>query len=157
MGERVRVYFGEPTPLTEPLHKHLQAPRSDKMFFISPPPSPPHGWQMRDEDPPNKEVHAEDLASALARLHARHEPLSSENTAFVVADASTDANTPQRTRSGSYSIVYQPDTDGSSPGLPAIAVEDLTDSPAPISPIDASADKKFVHTSRPPVELLSDS
>ena len=156
MGERVRVYFGEPTPLAEPLHKHLQAPRSDKMFFISPPPSPPHGWQMRDEDPPNKEVHAEDLASALARLHARHDPLSPEDVSLTKPGSDVDADTPQRTRSGSYSIVYQPDADGNSPGLPAIAVEDLTDSSAPISPMDVSVDKKFVHTSRPPLELNSD-
>lgn len=157
MGQRVRVYFGEPTPLTEPLHKHLQAPHSDKMFFISPPPSPPHGWQMRDEEPPNKEVHAEDLASALARLHARHEPPSPEDVTFTNAGSGTATIGPQRTRSGSYSIVYQPDADGRSPGLPAIAVEDFTDSPIPISPVDASSNKKFMHTSRPPVELLPDA
>ena len=156
MGERVRVYFGEPTSLSEPLHKYLQAPRSGKMFFISPPPSPPHGWQMRDEDPPNKEVHAEDLASALAKLHARHDPLSPEDVSPANVGSGIDVDTPQRTRSGSYSIVYQPDADGNSPGLPAIAVEDLTNSPTLLSPTDASVDKRFVHTSRPPVELLSD-
>ena len=156
MDQRVRVYFGEPTPLVEPLHRHLQAPRSDKMFFISPPPSPPHGWQMRDEDPPNKEVHAEDLASALAKLHARHEPLSPEDVTFTNARSGVATISPQRTRSGSYSILYQPGTDGSSPGLPAIAVEDFTDNPVPTPPVDVINNKKFTHTSRPPVELSSD-
>jgi hypothetical protein len=33
----------------------LEAPQVSKMFFISPPPSPPHGWVMRNEDPPNKD------------------------------------------------------------------------------------------------------
>ena len=53
MGERVRVYYGEPTPIN-PVDQHLAAPESQKLFFISPPPSPPHGWQMRNEEPPNK-------------------------------------------------------------------------------------------------------
>ena len=154
MGERVRVYFGEPTPLTAPLQKHLQAPRSDKMFFISPPPSPPHGWRMRDEEPPNKEVHAEDLASALAKLNARQEPLSPVDMAF---DESPDIYGPQRTRSSSYSIVYQPDVHGTCSGLPAIAVEDLSQSLMPISPPNLSTAKKLVHTSRPPVELCQDA
>jgi hypothetical protein len=38
---------------------------------LSPPPSPPHGWVMRNEDPPNKEVHASDLAHALSMLRRR--------------------------------------------------------------------------------------
>ncbi|OKL60921.1 hypothetical protein UA08_03186 [Talaromyces atroroseus] len=71
-GLRARIYFGERTPIenTEEAKrkKLLEAPHSSKLFFISPPPSPPHGWVMRNEDPPNKEVHASDLADALARL-----------------------------------------------------------------------------------------
>ena len=70
---RTKIYFGEPTPImneSEARHpkNFLQAPQVDKLFFISPPPSPPHGWVMRPEDPPNKEVHASDLAAALEKL-----------------------------------------------------------------------------------------
>ncbi|KAJ9619284.1 hypothetical protein H2203_008613 [Taxawa tesnikishii (nom. ined.)] len=73
LGNRVRVYFGEPTRL-DTGDQHLAAPQSQKLFFISPPPSPPHGWEMRNEEPPNKDVHADDLAAALSKLHARPAP-----------------------------------------------------------------------------------
>jgi hypothetical protein len=62
-----KCYFGEPTPI-DPAMKYLDRPDAGKLFFISPPPSPPVGWEMRNEDPPNKLVHAEDLASKLAKL-----------------------------------------------------------------------------------------
>lgn len=39
------------------------------MLFISPPPSPPCGWEIREEGPPNKTTHAEDLERALAGLN----------------------------------------------------------------------------------------
>lgn len=76
-GIRIRVYFGEHTPIegTEEARrgKLLEAPQSQKLFFISPPPSPPAGWVMRNEEPPNKEVHATDLAEALALLRTEHQ------------------------------------------------------------------------------------
>ncbi|OCT54204.1 putative calcineurin binding protein [Cladophialophora carrionii] len=65
-----KCYFGEPTPL-DPEKKYLDRPDAGRLFFISPPPSPPVGWEMRTEDPPNKEVHAEDLASKLAKLSSK--------------------------------------------------------------------------------------
>src|SRR5436190_8280818 len=69
---RAKVYFGEHT-VVEDLEEGrkrnlLEAPHAQKLFFISPPPSPPHGWMMRHEEPPNKDVHASDLAEALNRL-----------------------------------------------------------------------------------------
>ncbi|KAF2460605.1 putative calcineurin binding protein [Lineolata rhizophorae] len=150
MGERVRVYFGEPTP-TEPVDQHLQAPKSDKLFFISPPPSPPHGWEMRNEEPPNKEVHAEDLSHALARLQAHAHPESP-------ADDSGDVAMPDvgRQRSGSATILYHPGEHGHSPDLPAIAVEDTSDGLEQDGLADSPLEeqKSFHHTARPPVELM---
>jgi len=73
MGAPCRVYFGKPTPLiTQP--NNLELPDAGKLFFISPPPSPPHGWEQTMEDAPNKMVHAEDLAEALARLRHHNNP-----------------------------------------------------------------------------------
>ena len=149
LGSRIRVYFGAETKI-EMEDQHLQAPKSNKLFFISPPPSPPMGWEMRDEEPPNKDVHAEDLAAALSKLHAR-----------PGADDALTEDTPMtsvgqrvaRQRSGTGTVVYDPQDHGHSPDLPAIAVEDTSASPGDLSPMEG-VEKKFVHTSRPPVELM---
>lgn len=148
-GCRVRVYFGAHTEFT-PTDQHLQAPKSDKLFFISPPPSPPHGWETRNEEPPNKEVHAQDLAHALAKLHAHKDVPASPD--YLEEDRNGDSGS-GRKRSGSV-IVYHPDHNGDSPHLPAISVEDTTNSSPDISPIEAEPGAPFVHTMRPPVELM---
>ncbi|KAF2200518.1 Calcipressin-domain-containing protein [Delitschia confertaspora ATCC 74209] len=160
MGCRIRVYFGIDTPLN-PTDQHLALPQSDKLFFISPPPSPPMGWEMHNEEAPNKQVHAEDLAAALARLHAHHEE--------HVDDWDPETTRPLRgnRHRGDSIIVYHPDDHGDSPDLPAIAVVDTSESPSALSPIDAmegvegpiantKAQGKSVATARPPVELMHD-
>lgn len=160
LGCRVRVYFGQHTNL-DAADRHLHLPKSDKLFFISPPPSPPMGWQMRDEDPPNKEVHAEDLASALSKLQAKPGPMDAAVADTQMRDAGGAQQEEEeeykpsatRTRSGTGTVVYHPEDHGGSPALPAIEVEDMTDSPGDISPA-GGAGTKFQHTSRPPVELM---
>ncbi|KAI1288288.1 Calcipressin-domain-containing protein [Xylaria venustula] len=145
MGEKCRVYFGQHTPLDLDKNNHLPLPDAGKLFFISPPPSPPHGWEMKLEDAPNKLVHAEDLASALAKLQHHTSPISD-----ISPISPTDAPT-LRTRSRSSTLIYQPSEHGGSPHLPAISVDDMTDEPI-VSP---SGDKPIMaHTSRPPVELM---
>lgn len=150
LGDRVRVYFGTETKIQQE-DQHLQAPQSQKLFFISPPPSPPVGWEMRNEEPPNKEVHAEDLADALARLHAR--PGADDALKEKMDFEQENKPVVNRQRSGSSTLVFDPQEHGHSPDLPAIAVEDTTESPLPLSPMEG-VEKKFVHTSRPPVELM---
>ena len=109
------------------------------------------GWEMRDEEPPNKEVHAEDLAVALSRLHAHSDPMEMTPEPSPV----TPATRMGRLRSGTGTVVYDPQDHGHSPHLPAVTVEDTSESE---SPVDLEAmegvEKKFVHTSRPPVELM---
>lgn len=157
MGYRIRVYFGLNTPLN-PSDQHLPLPKSDRLFFISPPPSPPMGWEMKDEDAPNKIVHPEDLAAALARLHAHP-----HNDVLSPVDAENSPT--RRRRTGSSTIVYHPQDHGDSPHLPAIAVEDTTATPGFLTPEDAmegiegpiqsqKAQGRTVSTSRPPVELM---
>lgn len=149
LGSRVRVYFGKDTKINVE-DQHLQAPESGKLFFISPPPSPPVGWESREEDPPNKEVHAEDLAVALANLHARP---TADEALYEDMQGKSPISPTANGRSRSSTLVFDPSEHGHSPDLPAIAVEDTTDSPMPISPIEG-VEKKFPHTSRPPVELM---
>ena len=150
-----RIYFGEPTPI-EIADQHLHAPQSQKMFFISPPPSPPFGWEMRNEGPPNKEVHAEDLASALAGLRQRPDAVADESSfQRGKEEAAERLRGRERGRSGSWTMtVYQPETHGGSPGLPAVIVEDTTGSEE-ASPVDGG--KIMAHTARPPVELMQDA
>lgn len=161
MGCRIRVYFGEPTPVN-PADQHLQAPKSDRLFFISPPPSPPAGWEMRNEEPPNKEVHAEDLATALARLTARRTPAETledeTNADQEMGDATPDGTFHKRTsfegrqRSGTQTIVYHPEDHGHSPVLPSISVEDTTVSPGDMSPMEVDK-RPMPKTERPPMDV----
>ena len=139
MGYRIRVYFGINTPMN-PSDQHLPLPKSDKLFFISPPPSPPMGWEMRNEDAPNTLVHPEDLAKALANLHARPE-------AYSPVSESGNPSPIARRRTGSTLVVYHPDDHGDSPQLPAISVEDTTETPEPLTPEDV------MRVSRGPLRL----
>ncbi len=152
MGHRLRIYFGNPTPVHSGKPDHLALPDAGKLFFISPPPSPPHGWEMRLEDAPNKMVHADDLASALAHLNATRKPASFDSLQSPI----TPVDGPARTRSRSSTLIYHPDTHGSSPGLPAVFVEDMTDEPEEMSPLESSKPIN-AHTARPPVELMQEN
>lgn len=121
---------------------------------------------MKNEGPPNKQVHADDLASALAKLHAR--PSAQEPPSPISPTMDGEGNAMKegtrianRQRSGSSTVVYHPQDHGDSPHLPAVMVEDTTESPGDVSPIDGQTDgtggKIMAHTARPPVELMSDT
>lgn len=172
MGERCRVYFGQHTPLhLSDKDRHLELPDAGKLFFISPPPSPPHGWEMRLEDAPNKQVHAEDLAEALAKLHHHTSPFAAVDAPSPVspvegsasasaggagASVSAGSTSHVRTRSRSSTLIYKPQEHGGSPALPAISVDDMTDEP--MEEISPAADEGpiLAHTTRPPVELMNE-
>jgi hypothetical protein len=161
---RPRIYFGEPTPLLDGGRpKLLEAPQVSKLFFISPPPSPPHGWVLRNEDPPNKDVHASDLAHALAQL--KTEAPAPEIDPATPVSISSEKRTPSwplagsQQRSRSSTLIYHPDTHGDSPNLPAVMVEDMTldvdvEMEDEMSPIEMPVKQMPPKTSRPPVELM---
>lgn len=71
----LRVFFSETTPLySNEEDSHLQLPDRGKLWLISPPPSPPVGWESRMEDEPNRETEhglftEEQLHKALARAY----------------------------------------------------------------------------------------
>ena len=155
LDNRVRVYFGQETKM-DPGDQHLRAPPSQKQFFISPPPSPPMGWEMRNEGPPNREVHAEDLATALSKLHARNPAPDDWQDGTEQQPQGKTTFSGNRQRSGSSTVVYDPQDHGHSPDLPAIAVEDTSATPDPLTPMEG-VEKKFIHTARPPVELMEES
>jgi hypothetical protein len=84
----LRVYRADPNPLiphdpelsTIPSEAYLQPPVSNKNFLISPPGSPPVGWESMREDPPNATPLADDLMEALQMLHVaqQHHQQNSE-------------------------------------------------------------------------------
>lgn len=155
MGDRARVYFGEHTPI-QPIDQHLQAPESKKLFFISPPPSPPHGWELKNEAPPNATIVAEDLAHALAKLNCNTRAYD-EGGKLKENRQDGEASSPgsfRRPRSASSVLLFEPEEqDGKS--MPAISVDDYTDSGDERSPVSPVAPAGF-HTGRPPVELIND-
>lgn len=71
----IRVYRADPNPLVVrhqdswiPDTSYLKPPAVEKNFLISPPGSPPVGWEPIKEDPPNATPLADDLIAALRKL-----------------------------------------------------------------------------------------
>lgn len=164
LGSRIKVYFAESTSLVvDESKQHLQAPHAQKQFFISPPPSPPCGWEMRNEAPPNQLVHPGDILEALAKINAQ--AAIDVNGDLVKASTAGESSTnnlapdskSNRARSGSSTLVFDPQAHGSSPHLPAIAVEDTTNSPLDLSPKLPDLSSAVTHTSRPPLETMQDA
>ncbi len=139
---------------------------------------------MRNEDPPNKEVHAEDLAEQLAKLSGKmshggpadgmdadDQVLEATYTreqmhdikavkpmaAIAEGEPKSAASSTAGTRSRSSTIIYDPETHGDSPALPAVKVEDYTMDEDSDVKLDSHAKKIIAHTSRPPVELMDES
>lgn len=73
--QTLRLYRGEMTSLELPEDgsRHLQVPAQTKNFLISPPGSPPVGWEQVEEEPPNTAALAADLVAALTRLQQHQE------------------------------------------------------------------------------------
>ncbi|KAI0628789.1 Calcipressin-domain-containing protein [Trametes polyzona] len=73
----LRVYRADPTPIEtseQQEHNHyLRPPANEKNFLISPPGSPPVGWEQIREDPPNATPLAHDLITALKKLEIQAE------------------------------------------------------------------------------------
>jgi calcipressin-2 len=65
----LRLHPLPPTILdVDPATTHLTVPESGRNFLISPPGSPPEGWQPILEDAPNAQTLADDLHRALQGL-----------------------------------------------------------------------------------------
>ncbi|KAK4462441.1 putative calcineurin binding protein [Cladorrhinum samala] len=154
LGDRCRVYFGATTSVEPQAEgsQHLALPDAGKLFFISPPPSPPHGWESQLEGEPNKMVHAEDLADALAKLRHGNDPTAGMNIGGQSPVSPVEPG--KRTqRSRSSTLIFQP---SGSPGLPCVTVDDMTDEGLDDDAMDISPATKpiMAHTARPPVELM---
>lgn len=165
-----KCFFGEPTPIDQET-KYLERPDAGKLFFISPPPSPPVGWESKTEDPPNKDVHAEDLMAKLSELTGKmedpqspidgHTQVTREELARLKTGSQhrpssaiseeVSPNPISRNRSRSSTLIYDPKEHGDSPNLPAVTVEAEDDSDVEL---DTQGRPPMAHTTRPPVELM---
>ncbi|KAJ7221547.1 Calcipressin-domain-containing protein [Mycena pura] len=75
----LRVYRADPNPLLPagvepgvvPEANYLRPPKVEKNFLISPPGSPPVGWEPVPEEPPNATPLADDLVAALRKLQVQ--------------------------------------------------------------------------------------
>ena len=163
----VKLYFGEHTPVAgseEVGDQHLHPPSLGKLLFISPPPSPPLGWEIREEDPPNKDVHAEDLQNALAKLEVFRRFNDSEDDDKGAMSEEEKESLKQfrgggfgRKRKGTGSLmVYHPKDHGGSGNLPKVMVEDTEGGDVRLGERKKNdvGVKMFTHTARPPVELM---
>lgn len=61
----INCYFAQPVTPIDAADRHLQPPALTKQFLISPPASPPIGWEPRDEGEPLVNY---DLLAAIANL-----------------------------------------------------------------------------------------
>ncbi|KZT53880.1 Calcipressin [Calocera cornea HHB12733] len=68
----LRVYRGDPTPLNRQTST-LHPPEIEHNYLISPPGSPPVGWEQTREEPPNQDTLAHDLVRALEQLRIERE------------------------------------------------------------------------------------
>ncbi|EKM56089.1 uncharacterized protein PHACADRAFT_257155 [Phanerochaete carnosa HHB-10118-sp] len=100
-GVTLRVFRADPTPLDQLDNPDLlRPPRLEKNFLISPPGSPPVGWEQIQEDAPNSSPLADDIIAALKKLQVEREDKSSaemliehendEGIAIFVEDCDAD-------------------------------------------------------------------
>lgn len=117
---------------------------------------------MRNEGPPNSVVVAEDLAHALAKLS--WDPRQRDDTTMTEGDGGLERGgeggrivlaAGGRPRSASSVVLFEPEDDNKE-DIPAISVDDYTDSGDERSPTVPTiiSEKASIHTARPPTELM---
>lgn len=100
----LRVYFANETPLSAlpdgtlcptrslDVVQYLEPPPPVREFLISPPGSPPVGWEPVVEESPNTQTLAEDLMKALTRLAEEQsaEERTAEGPVLIIPESSGD-------------------------------------------------------------------
>lgn len=111
--------FGPSVSREEAEPSTLSVPSTDKNFLISPPGSPPVGWEPIREDPPNTDTLAEDLMRALGELRETQSHLEShEPEAWV--EGGVSISEPE--------VIIAPSAGGSD--VPGVTVQAMDPEPA---------------------------
>ncbi|GAA5966797.1 hypothetical protein JCM8115_002273 [Rhodotorula mucilaginosa] len=165
--EPLRAYYGPPFPPARFVHlpphshshddhhpgaaHHLEVPSSGRNFLISPPGSPPVGWQQLEEDSPNTAtwhpgdepptprsglVELDELKKAAAPDEAWADELA-RALRFLSVDVGEDDDEEDEDEDGS---IMQDDNDDN-PELGTTRTTHLVLAPAPIPPISSSVPK----------------
>lgn len=87
---------------------HLLVPTTDRNFLISPPGSPPVGWEPLREDPPNTNTLADDLIRALGSLRDRGLGVRGHTPEVMAVDAEGSATVTGHRRTASSNSLMPP-------------------------------------------------
>jgi len=79
----LRIYRGDPMPISSQ-SSTLRPPEIEHNYLISPPGSPPIGWEQVREEPPNQETLASDLVRALEQLKIEREMAGHAHEPYVL-------------------------------------------------------------------------
>lgn len=111
------------------------------------------GWEMKEEEAPNKETWAHDLAEKLRGLGGGEHEAEDGAKDVDKFGKSNGEEALGRKRSGTGGlVVYEPGAHGAESGLPAVVVDDTgaTD----VGEDGEGGGRILTHTARPPVELM---
>lgn len=103
----LRVYYDHDTPLTllptgeyavtqavDIPRPFLEPPAPEKEFLLSPPGSPPVGWEQQKEDRPNTQALSDDLIKALQKLSMEQEAPEAEKAGISTLFQGSDQAVP---------------------------------------------------------------
>ncbi|KAH6564227.1 hypothetical protein BASA50_007361 [Batrachochytrium salamandrivorans] len=175
LGMELRIYYGQHTDLSQlnpdgtMLQQLLQVPVSDRNFLLSPPGSPPVGWEQPMETTPALGGHAETFALSTLSLaefrldggievdldsdnpnpqeedltHSSEESMTSDGRQLEILKFGTSSSI---TNSGQMSV------DGNALALPAIIIEPPLCSDGTIG-LTATTQCEHITNAKPPVQL----
>ncbi|KAG9050793.1 carbohydrate-binding module 1 protein [Tulasnella sp. UAMH 9824] len=96
----LRVYRGTHTELFSEADR-LPVPHAPHNFLISPPGSPPVGWEPAEEEPPNTDTLASDLVAALERLQLNRARPMKDGVQLIMSPDDDDESQDVRMGGGS--------------------------------------------------------
>lgn len=147
----LKAHFDKHTPIfeIESEDNHLKLPDKGRLFFISPPPSPPAGWVSQPEASPNTETFHSDLSHALLNLSHADSSIESlgDKNAFVDSPSVTSLPSETIVSPATGRLVHRVTLHEPSPALSVLSLK--TEDSSLLRPIKSPG-----HTSSPAAMAL---